>query len=135
MICEVAWITVFLSFKKRKFSSFYILESLESMDKDHIEMRKCAAEAIFCCTTENSHHLARCHVTSEKSSKNYISLFQESPPEGYPRHPPHLSASRYRTFSMCWTASAVRECDFYSRESLAGGEGGGRGDLRNGAIR
>jgi hypothetical protein len=31
---------------------------------------------------------ARCHLTLEKSSKNYISLFQESPPEGYPRHPP-----------------------------------------------
>ncbi len=25
------------------------------------------------------------YITSEKSSKNYISLFQESPPEGYPR--------------------------------------------------
>jgi hypothetical protein len=31
--------------------------------------------------------------------------------------------------------SAVRGCDFYSRNSLAGGEGGGRGDLRNNAIR
>jgi hypothetical protein len=55
-------------------------------------------------------------------------LFQESPPEGYPRHPLHPSASRYRTFSTCWTASAVHECDFYSRESLAGG-GGGEGGV------
>ncbi len=48
----------------------------------------------------------------------------ESPPEGYPRHPPHLSTSRYRTFSTCWTASANRKCEIYSRESLAeeGGE-------------
>jgi hypothetical protein len=68
--------------------------------------------------------MGRCHITSEKSSKNFISLFQESPPEGYPCHPPHLSASRYRTFSTCWTASAVRGCDFYSRNSLAGGGGG-----------
>ncbi len=47
----------------------------------------------------------------------------ESPLEGYPRHPPHLSASRYRTFSSCWTASANRKCEIYLRESLAGGEG------------
>ncbi len=63
----------------------------------------------------------------------------ESPPEDYPvthaTPPPHLSASRYRTFSMCWTASANRKCKIYLRESLAGGEGGGRGDLQNGAIR
>ncbi len=85
----------------------------------------CAAEAIFCCPTEKSHHLealliskdplfneekisvrrtARCHITLEKSSKNYISLFQESPPEGYSRHPPHLSASCHRTFSTWWMA-------------------------------
>ncbi len=59
------------------------------LDKnDHV----CAAEAIFCCPTENSHHLeakvlsknapfhnekestrtlARCQVSLEKSSKNY----------------------------------------------------------------
>jgi hypothetical protein len=55
----------------------------------------CAMEAVFCYTAENSHHLkaqvtpknpqfqeeklsvrrmARCQGTSEKSSKNYISL-------------------------------------------------------------
>ncbi len=34
---------------------------------------------------------------------------------------PHLSASRYRTFSMCWTASENRKCEIYLRESLAGG--------------
>ncbi len=61
--------------------------------KDNITYRGCAAEAIFCCPTENSRHLeaylvskdalfnnekesartmARCHVSLEKSSKNYI---------------------------------------------------------------
>ena len=56
----------------------------------------------------------------------------ESPPEDYPRHPPpHHSASRYRTFSTCWTASVNRKCEIYLRESLVGGEGGGRGDLQN----
>ncbi len=69
----------------------------------------------------------RCHVTSEKSSKNCISLFEESLPEGYPRHPPHLSASHYRTFSTCWTASADRKCDFYLWESLSVGGGGRAG--------
>jgi hypothetical protein len=44
---------------------------------------------------------------------------------------PHLSASCYR---MWWTASANRKCKIYLRELLAGG-GGGRCDLRNGAIR
>jgi hypothetical protein len=35
--------------------------------------------------------LARCHVTSEKSSKNYISLFGGNPARGLPtRHPPPL---------------------------------------------
>jgi hypothetical protein len=38
---------------------------------------------------------------------------------------PHLSASRYRTFSTCWTASANRKCEIYLRESLAGGGEGG----------
>jgi hypothetical protein len=47
---------------------------------------------------------------------------------------PHLSASHYRTFSMCWMASASGMCEIYSRESLAE-RGGGRGDLQNGAIR
>ncbi len=47
---------------------------------------------------------------------------------------PHLSASRYRIFYMWWTASANSECEIYLRESLAKG-GGGRGDLRNIAIR
>ncbi len=33
---------------------------------------------------------------------------------------PHLSASRYRTFSTCWTANANRKCEIYLREALAG---------------
>jgi hypothetical protein len=48
---------------------------------------------------------------------------------------PHLSASCYRTFYTCWTA----KCELDVRDLLARitreGVGGGRGDLRNGAIR
>jgi hypothetical protein len=42
---------------------------------------------------------------------------------------PHLSASRYSTFYMWWTASASRKYKIYLRESLAAGGGGGRGIL------
>ncbi len=56
----------------------------------------------------------------------------ESPPEGYPRHPPPLREPLPH-ISTCWTVSADRKCDIYVWESLTGG-GGGRGDLRNGAI-
>ncbi len=62
-------------------------------------------------------------------------MFDGKPARGLPTPPPHLSTSRYRTFSTCWTTSANRKCEIYLQESLAGGEGGGRGDLRNGAIR
>ncbi len=69
----------------------------------------CAAEAVFCYTAENSHHLkaqvtpknpqfqeekiserrkARSQVTSEKSSQNYISLFGGKPARGLPTPPP-----------------------------------------------
>ncbi len=44
---------------------------------------------------------------------------------------PHLSASRYRTVYTCWAA----KCELDVRDLLAEGGGGGRGDLRNGAIR
>jgi hypothetical protein len=67
--------------------------------------------------------------------KNYISLFQESPPEGYPRHPPHLSASRYCTFYTWWTAKCGSRVRLLLAEFTHGGEGGVRGDLRNDAIR
>jgi hypothetical protein len=104
----------------------------------------CAAEAVFCYTAENSHHLeaqvtsknpqfleekisvrrkARGHVTSEKSSKNYISLCEGKPATGLPTPSPHPSANRYRTFYTWWTASAIRKCKIYSRDLLAG-EGG-----------
>jgi hypothetical protein len=78
--------------------------------------------------------MARCQVTSEKSSKNYISLLVESLPEGYPRHPHAVTAHFTRGGRQVRTASANRKCDIYSRESLAEG-GGGRGDMQNGAIR
>ncbi len=69
--------------------------------------------------------MARCQITSEKSSKNHISLFDGKPARGLPTPPPHLSASHYCTFSTCWTASANRKCEIYLRESLAVGEGEG----------
>ncbi len=118
---------------------FFLLKtSFESI----FEVYYCAAEAIFCYTAENSRHLkaqvtpknplfqeektslrrkARSHVTSEKSSKNYISLCEGKPARGLPTPSPHPSASRYRTFYTWWTASAIRKCEIYSRESLAGG--------------
>jgi hypothetical protein len=70
----------------------------------------CAAEAVFCYTAENSHHLkaqvtsknqqfqeekisarrkARSQVTMEKNHQKTIFLcLVESPLEGYPSHPP-----------------------------------------------
>ncbi len=107
--------------------------------------RTCAAEAVFCYTAENSRHLkaqvtpknpqfqeekisvrrkARSHVTSDKSSKNYIALCEGKPARGLPTPSPHPFASNYHTFYTWWTASANRKCEVYSRESLA--EEGGR---------
>jgi hypothetical protein len=100
------------------------------------EEEECATEAVFCYTPKNPQfqeekisvrRKARSHVTLEKSSKNYISLCEGKPS-------PHPSASRYRTFYMWWTTSVIRKCKVYSRESPAGGGGGGRGDFRSGAI-
>ncbi len=87
----------------------------------------CAAEAIFCCPTENSRHpeakltskdalfkkekesartMARCHVSLEKSSKNYIR--RESEPSQAATHsvpPPPLgqTASFESGFSTWWS--------------------------------
>ena len=55
------------------------------------------------------------HITLEKSSKNYISLFQEAKPSRHPRHPPHLFASCVGGFSTWWTAM----CRLQARFSLA----------------
>ncbi len=73
---------------------------------------ECAAEAIFCCPTENSHHLeallvskdalfkeekesarrtASCHVTLEKSSKNYIHCESEPSQAAIKSFPPAYS--------------------------------------------
>ncbi len=59
--------------------------------------------------------------------KKLYFLVSRKPTRGLPMPSPPLSASRYRTFSTCWTASAVCGCDFYPRKSLVGG--GGRGNL------
>ncbi len=50
-------------------------------------------------------------------------MFGGKAARGLPTPPPTLSASHYRTFSTCWTASANCKSEIYSRESLA--EGGG----------
>jgi hypothetical protein len=100
----------------------------------------------FCCTTENSHHLeahvisrnplfkeekipvrrlVRCHVTSEKSSKNYISLFNGKPARGLPTPPPTspraVTAHFPRVGRQVRFASARFTCENHSWE---GGEGG-----------
>ncbi len=114
----------------------------------------CAGEAVFCYTAENSHHLkaqvtsknpqfqeekiserrkARSQVTSEKSSKNYISLFGGKPAGGLPTPPPTsprtVTAHFTRGEWQVRTASARSTRGIHSR-----GRGGGRGDLRNSAI-
>jgi hypothetical protein len=74
-----------------KINMLHINLKIRSINNYH-----CAAEAVFCYTAENSHHLeakvtsknlqfqeekistikrARCHISMEKSSKNLISLF------------------------------------------------------------
>ena len=42
-----------------------------------------------------------------------------------PHATPHLSASRFRTFYMWWTASVNCKCEIYLQESLVGGKEGG----------
>jgi hypothetical protein len=69
--------------------------------------------------------MARCQVNSEKSSKNYISLFGGKPPRGLPTPPP-TSPRAVTTHFTCGgrqvrTASARFTCENHSRE---GGEGG-----------
>jgi hypothetical protein len=72
---------------------FYYSSQNFKGNREATNMCLCAAEAIFCCPTENSRHLeasvvskdalfknekesartkARCHVSLEKSSKNFI---------------------------------------------------------------
>ncbi len=108
----------------------------------------CAAEAIFCCPTENSRHLeaylvskdplfkkekesarrtARYHITSEKSSKNYIRCFNEPSQaaiQGFPP-PPHRKLRR-RIFHVVErnvrVAGAVFTHQIYSQDG--GGKAG-----------
>jgi hypothetical protein len=110
--------------------------------KTKTEVSACAAEAVFCYTAENSHHLkaqvtsknpqfqeekkserrkARSQVTLEKSSKNYISLFGGKPARGLPTPPPTPPQKDVAHFTRGEPASAIRRCHFYSR---GGGEGG-----------
>ncbi len=91
-------------------------------------VRDCAAEAIFCCPTENSHHLkslllsknaefrnekeskrirARCQVSLEKSSKNY-SRCENEPSQATCKRPPSppppsQSAGVSGGFSTWWS--------------------------------
>jgi hypothetical protein len=74
--------------------------------------------------------MVRCHVTLEKSSKQYISLFGGTPARGLPTPLPTstraVTAHFPRVGQQVRTASANRKCEIYLRESLAGGgeEGG-----------
>ncbi len=61
--------------------------------------------------------------------KTIFHCVKESRPEGYPRHPPPLREPLPHILHV-----VDGKCEIYSRDLLAGG-GGGRGDLRNGAIR
>jgi hypothetical protein len=78
--------------------------------------------------------MARCQVTSEKSAENCISLFGGKPAGGLPTPLPTSLRAITAHFSHVGRQSASGMCENYSRESLAG-EGEGRGNLRNGAIR
>jgi hypothetical protein len=69
--------------------------------------------------------MARCHVTLEKSSKNYISLFGGKPAKGLPTPPPTslraVTAHFPHVKRQVRTASARFTCENHSQE---GGEGG-----------
>ncbi len=104
--------------------------------------RYCAAEAIFSCPTENSCHLeaslvskdplfneekesvrrtARCHITLEKSSKNYIRCFKKPRQAAIQGFPPYLLASCDGGYSRnVPVAGAVFTRQIHSRD------GGGR---------
>ena len=70
--------------------------------------------------------MVRCQVTSEKSSKNYISLFCGKPARGLPTPPPTSPQAVTAHFThggrQVRTASARFTCENHSRE----GGGGGR---------
>ncbi len=70
--------------------------------------------------------MARCQVTSEKSSKNYISLFGGKTARELPTPPPTspraVTAHFPRVGRQVRTASARFTCENHSREG--GGEGG-----------
>ncbi len=70
--------------------------------------------------------MARCHVTLEKSSKNYISLFCGKPARGLPTPPPTspraITAHFPRVGRQVRTASARFTCENHSREGW--GKGG-----------
>ena len=64
--------------------------------------------------------MARCQVTSKKSSKNYISLFGGKPARGLPTPPPTspraVTAHFPRVGRQVRTASARFTCENHSRE-------------------
>ncbi len=66
---------------------------------------------------------ARSQVTSEKSSKNYISLFGGKPARGLTTPPPTSPRAVTTHFTHGGRQSASCKCEIYSPESLAGGGG------------
>jgi hypothetical protein len=115
---------------------------------------ECAAEAIFCCPTENSHNLKskitskepafhnekesrrtwpRCHVSLEKSSKNYKPLkkmSQTKPHPSIPPPPPAKSDGKYfpRVFHVV-IPDPPNSPAVLTRHSGSQNQGRGRGDL------
>jgi hypothetical protein len=66
---------------------------------------------------------ARSQVTSEKSSKNYISLFGGKPARGLSTPPPTSPRAVTAHFTRGGQQSVNPKCESYSRDSLAGGGG------------
>ncbi len=104
----------------------------------------CAAEAIFCCPTKNSRHLelvskdplfkeekesvrrmARSHITSEKSSKNYFHCFKKPSQARHSRLPPPPPRKlRWRIFHV--VERNVRVAGAVFTHQIYSWDGGGR---------
>ncbi len=110
-----------------------------------LKKRSCAAQAVFFYTAENSHHLkaqvtpknrlfqedkisvgrmARCQVTSEKSSKNYISLFGGKHARGLPTPPPTSPQVVTAHLHVLDGKCNPQVKDLLARITCGGGEGG-----------
>ncbi len=121
-----AWIKMFVMF------SFF---SIFCCPTEHLEdARIVSKDALFKKEKESARRTARCHITLEKSSKNYVRC--ESEPSQAPIHsvpPPHLFASCDGGFSTWW--GKMCESPWQLATATRQLEGGGWGDLRIDTIR